>query len=62
MTHCRCTPDNSFDLAQRLPRANLVVVPGGGHYPTETAMSQAAVRAPGRLYDRIIADGAWRWG
>ena len=23
---CCCTPDNSFDLAQRLERANLVVV------------------------------------
>ncbi len=57
---CCCTPDNSYDLARRLPRARLVVVPGGGHYPTETAMAQAVALAPGRLHDRILADGAWR--
>lgn len=51
---CCCTPDNSYDLAQRLPHANLVVVPGGGHYPTETAMAQAVALAPARLHDRII--------
>jgi proline iminopeptidase len=56
---CCCTPDNSFDLAARLPRANLVVVPGGGHSSMEPAMAQEVARAPGRLYDRIVADGAW---
>jgi proline iminopeptidase len=59
---CCCTPDNSFDLARRLPRANLVVVPGGGHYSTETAMAQAVALAPGRLHDRIVTDGTWRGG
>ena len=57
---CCCTPDNSFDLARQLKRANLVMVPGGGHSSTEPAMSQAVALAPGRLYDRIIADGTWR--
>ncbi len=56
---CCCTPDNSYDLAAALPRANLVVVPGGGHFSTEPAMSQAVALAPGRLYDRIMADCRW---
>ncbi len=57
---CCCTPDNSYDLAARLPRANLVVVPGGGHSSMEPAMAQEVARAPGRLCDRIVADGAWK--
>ncbi len=57
---CCCTPDNSFDLAALLPRGNLVVVPGGGHSSMEPAMSQAVALAPGRLHDRIVADGNWR--
>lgn len=57
---CCCTPDNSFDLAARLKRANLVVVPGGGHSSMEPAMAQEVARAPGRLFDRIVADGNWR--
>jgi proline iminopeptidase len=56
---CCCTPDNSYDLAARLPRASLVVVPGGGHSSMEPAMAQEVARAPGRLHDRIVADGAW---
>jgi proline iminopeptidase len=52
---CCCTPDNSYDLAARLPKANLVVVPGGGHYSTEPAMVQAVAQAPGRLRARILA-------
>jgi proline iminopeptidase len=52
---CCCTPDNSFDLAARLPRANLVVVPGGGHTSTEPAMRQEVARAAARLRDRILA-------
>jgi proline iminopeptidase len=59
---CCCTPDNSFDLAQRLERANLVVVPGGGHSSMEMAMSQEVARAPGRLHARIVADGTWNRG
>ena len=57
---CCCTPDNSYDLAARLPRANLVVVPGGGHSSMEPAMAQEVARAPGRLYDRILAAGGWK--
>ncbi len=57
---CCCTPDNSFDLARQLARSNLVVVPGGGHYPSEPAMAQAVALAPARLHDRILADGTWR--
>jgi proline iminopeptidase len=57
---CCCTPDNSFDLAARLPRANLTVVPSAGHYSTEPALAQEVARAPGRLYGRILADGTWR--
>jgi len=56
---CCCTPDNSYDLALRLARANLVVVPGGGHSSMEPAMAQQVARAPARLYDRIVADG-WK--
>ena len=52
---CCCTPDNSYDLAARLPRANLTIVPGAGHFPTDVAMSQAVARAPARLYQRIRA-------
>jgi len=54
---CCCTPDNSYDLAARLPRANLVVVPGGGHSSLEPAMAQEVARAPGLLYQRILRDG-----
>ena len=56
---CCCTPDNSYDLAARLPRANLVVVPGGGHSSMEPAMAQHVARAPARLHARILADGGW---
>ena len=59
---CCCTPDNSYDLARRLPEARLVVVPGGGHYGTEPAMAQACAMAPGRLHDRIVAAGDWPRG
>jgi proline iminopeptidase len=52
---CCCTPDNSYDLAARLPSANLTIVPGAGHTPTETAMAQAVARAPERLRQRILA-------
>ena len=59
---CCCTPDNSYDLAQALPRANLAVVPGGGHFSTEPAMAQAVAQAPARLHARIVADGVWPGG
>lgn len=52
---CCCTPDNSYDLAARLPHANLVVVPGGGHSAGEPAMAQAVAGAAGRLRARILA-------
>jgi proline iminopeptidase len=39
------TPDNAWDLAQRVGHADLRVVAGGGHYPTELAMAVACVRA-----------------
>lgn len=50
---CSTPPENSWELAQRLPLANLVVVPAGGHYPTEPAMAQEVARAPARLLARI---------
>ncbi len=53
---CCTTPDNSFDLAGRLPLASLTIVPGGGHYPTEVAMAQAVAQAPLRLYRRIVGE------
>jgi proline iminopeptidase len=56
---CCCTPDNSFDLAQRVAGANLVVVPGGGHLSSEVAMRQVVARAPARLHARIVAAGGW---
>lgn len=56
---CCCPPENSYALARVLPRANLVVVPGAGHYTTEPALAQAAAGAPGRLYRRILAEGGW---
>jgi proline iminopeptidase len=52
---CCCTPENAYDLAARLPRARLVIVPGGGHTGTEVAMAQAVIHAPVRLYHRILA-------
>ncbi len=50
---CCTPPENSWELAQRLPSAHLVVVPAGGHYPTEPAMAQAVAAAPARLLERI---------
>lgn len=41
-----CTPpNNAWDLAKALPKAELRIVPGGGHYPTEHAMAYECARA-----------------
>jgi proline iminopeptidase len=49
-----CTPpDNAFALAERLPHADLRIVPGAGHYPTEPAMARACVAASRDLHRRI---------
>ncbi len=41
-----CTPpNNAWDLANVLPKAELRIVPGGGHYPTEHAMAYECARA-----------------
>lgn len=49
-----CTPpNNAYDLARQLPRAELRIVPGAGHYPTEQAMASACVRASEDLYRRL---------
>ena len=39
------TPDNAYDLAQQLPAADLRIVAGAGHYPTERAMAVACIQA-----------------
>jgi proline iminopeptidase len=52
---CCCTPENAYDLAAVLPRARLVIVPGGGHISSEVAMSQAVVHAPARLHRRVLS-------
>ena len=54
---CCCPPKNSYDLARVLPKAELTIVPGAGHYSTEVAMSQAVARAPARLRARILGGG-----
>jgi proline iminopeptidase len=63
---CCCPPNNSFDLAQRLPLCNLVVVPGAGHKASEVAMSAPCSQAPDRLRLRIqsvqaLAQEQVRW-
>jgi proline iminopeptidase len=41
-----CTPpNNAWDLAQVLPKADLRIIRGGGHYPTEHAMAYECARA-----------------
>jgi len=57
---CCTPPTNSYDFRAALPNANLTIVPAGGHFPTEPAMAPEVARAPGRLYDRIVAAGGWR--
>ncbi len=49
------TPDNAFALAERLPRADLRIVPGAGHYPTEPAMARACVAASRDLHRQVAA-------
>lgn len=47
------TPDNAFDLKEKLPNAVLTIVPGAGHNPMETALARACVGAAERLYKSI---------
>jgi hypothetical protein len=63
---CCCPVSNSFDLAQRLPFCNLVVVAGAGHKASEVAMSVPCSQAPERLRLRIqsvsaLQQEAERW-
>jgi proline iminopeptidase len=52
-----CTPpDNAFALAERLPLADLRIVPGAGHYPTELALARACVAAGRDLHRRITTE------
>lgn len=39
------TPDNAYDLARALPLAELRIVAGAGHYPTEAALARACAQA-----------------
>lgn len=49
-----CTPVcNAWDLAARLNNAELQVIPGAGHYPTEPALAQACARASKELRNRL---------
>jgi proline iminopeptidase len=57
---CCTPPSNSYDFRAALPNAYLTIVPGGGHFPTEVAMAPEVARAPGRLYERIVAGGGWQ--
>jgi proline iminopeptidase len=46
-----CTPpDNAHALAAQLPGADLRIVPGAGHYPSEPAMARACVAASRDLH------------
>jgi proline iminopeptidase len=56
---CCTPPTNSYDFRARLPNVHLTIVPGGGHSSSEVAMSHEVARAPGRLYERIVAGGGW---
>ncbi|MFO1393359.1 MAG: alpha/beta fold hydrolase [Steroidobacteraceae bacterium] len=47
------TPDNAFALAERLPLADLRIVPGAGHYPTEPALARACITAARDLHRRV---------
>ena len=42
---CCTPPSNAWTLARHLPHAQLEIVPGAGHYPTEPAFGHAIARA-----------------
>ena len=49
-----CTPpDNAYDLAKLLPKAELRIIAGAGHYPTEERMSLACVAGVSDILARI---------
>ena len=49
-----CTPpDNAYDLAKRLPKAELRIIAGAGHYPTEERLSLACVAGVSDILTRI---------
>lgn len=53
-----CTPpNNAYDLSKRLPNAELRIVPGAGHYPTERPMAAACAQASTDLRRRILVKG-----
>lgn len=52
---CCTTPDNAWDLAQRLRLAELHFVPGAGHYPTEPALAVACATVMRAFLPRLEA-------
>lgn len=53
-----CTPpSNAHDLAVHLSKCRHVVVPGGGHYPTEPAMARACSAAILDLHQTLQRQG-----
>ena len=53
---CCCPPNNAYDLAQRLPLCNLVVVPGAGHKVTEVPCPRLPWAAcPSGTFARAVA-------
>ncbi|WOE75502.1 alpha/beta fold hydrolase [Alterisphingorhabdus coralli] len=56
---CCTTPSNAFDLSQRLPEADITLVAGAGHYPTEERMSLVCLEKTSELADELQASG-WR--
>ena len=50
---CCTVPENAFALAQVLPHANLEIVAGAGHYPSELPMARAIVQASNALSNSI---------
>ncbi|NIB42480.1 prolyl aminopeptidase [Pseudomaricurvus alkylphenolicus] len=47
------TPNNAYALYKRLHNAELTIVPGAGHNPTELALSREGVKACVRMLEKI---------
>jgi len=47
------TPDNAYDLNQKLSNSELIIVSGAGHYPTELPLSRACLDASERLFRKV---------
>jgi len=52
------TPDNAYDLARALPRSELRIVAGAGHYPTERALAVACAGASADVLRMLQRSGA----